>query len=114
MAQTLIDEAMVCLDQWGRTPKTKMELVDDAKTKDVQRFFQIDVWDVGIDGGDDVMEPDDDGHCITARNTYDLRRSPPDLKVRVQISSTATKSEAIAMLEKMVEQTRDVIGGGEL
>ena len=99
MSITLLTEAELC--GICATHRTKRELLEDAEKKDVHRFLQIDGWEVGAGIGD-MIPPDGDGICIMSEVVDDLRRSGADLKVRVQISKTATIDDVIAILKKMV------------
>jgi hypothetical protein len=71
--------------------------------KKVVRLVQLDGHKVG--GGDDIMPPDEDGHCLMGGETYELRNisGSPHLPVRAEIYEDAEKQEVAALLRKMAD-----------
>ncbi|MGH8628678.1 MAG: hypothetical protein ACREYC_26560 [Gammaproteobacteria bacterium] len=94
----------VVLDRWtARRAELKKEKLQRYAEKDLKTFFQIDVHDVGVNGGDDLMRPDKDGHCITWGKTRELMDGA---SVRVLIALGEDTKDVIAMLQKVVGNSR--------
>lgn len=90
------------LDATDRMPGIKRELLEQALHKPARKFLQLDGWRVGDDPADiRMMPPDADGHAITAFERWDLRASPEELIVRVQIVPDADPADVLRMLRKM-------------
>ncbi len=82
--------------------KTKEELLQKYAEPDCQvmPLVQVDGWN--IDYWDEVIGPDGDGDGLIAGITEELRRSPEELRVRVQIVEGTSKETAIRILRKIV------------
>ena len=82
--------------------KTKEELLQKYAEPDCQvmPIVQVDGWN--IDFWDVVISPDGDGDGLIAGITEELRRSPEELRVRVQIVEGTSKETAIRILRKIV------------
>lgn len=77
--------------------KRKGELIAAACEKPVRLLIQYDGWS---QEGDDIFKPDEDGHIVCSRFTYELRRS--DWPVRVHVNPQATsKKEVLDLLKKI-------------
>ena len=53
------------------------------------------------------MRCDKDGDVLCASETYELRRSPKDLAVRIFIHEGTTQEDAVRLLKKMLEWTEE-------
>jgi hypothetical protein len=73
------------------------EAVTAAVQKPVRRFLQLDGW--LQDYPDGLLNPDADGHVVTAGLSLDLRKS--DWPVRVQIHEHAAREDVLALLGKI-------------
>ena len=95
-------DKQLCPECLKRRQEQKAELVADAARKPVRDFLQVDGWFLGgPNGGDDVMQPDEDGDCLMAGGTRDLRNSDSDLAVRVQIVAGADRDVVLRVLKKL-------------
>jgi hypothetical protein len=97
----------------GRLEDARRLLLEEyARKKVVRRLIQIDGHKVG--GGDSVMHPDEDGHCLMWGEEYELRNigGSPHLPVRVQVYEGANKQDVVTLLRKItawVERDWDAI-----
>ena len=66
----------------------------------VHDFVQLDGWVVP---DDDVTLPDEDGDCLTARRTSEVRASSRDLAVRVLVHVDADPHAAARILRKLAD-----------
>ena len=82
--------------------KTKEELLQKYAEPDCQvmPLVQVDGWNIAY--WDEVIGPDGDGDVLIAGITEELRRSPEELRVRVQIVEGTSKETAIRILRKIV------------
>ncbi len=76
--------------------QAKKELLEHYEERNPKLFHQYDGHDVG--GGDDVMHPDEDGHCIMSSDTYELMYAAD---VRVLISPGTTRETTVTLLNKI-------------
>jgi hypothetical protein len=81
---------------------TKKELIEHYESCDIHKFVQIDGWYIP-ELNDSVMIPDQSGDYIVMCETEELRHSPSDLAVRVQIHKGTQKVDAIRILTKTIE-----------
>jgi len=80
--------------------KQKQILLRKYSQKPVSHFAQLDGFDVGIDGGDDVMRPDKEGDWLSGGNTSELMSGGPN--VRILISEGTSKQVALRLIQKLV------------
>ncbi len=78
--------------------KSKEKLLEHYKHKEPTLFVQYDGFDLQ-DGGDDVMRPDDEGHWLSTRLTYELMSGGPN--VRMLITPETSKDTILALLNKI-------------
>ena len=85
----------------SRLEDAKRMLLEEYSHKTVRRLIQIDGHQVGL--GDDVMCPDEDGHCLMGQTTYELRTiaGTPALPVRVELYEDGDKDEVVSLLRKI-------------
>jgi hypothetical protein len=69
----------------------------------VRGFLQLDGWRIAPGDEDHIMQPDADGDACFSRSTYELRASPGNLVVRVQIHEGAQKEETLRLLRKLTD-----------
>jgi hypothetical protein len=98
----------------GRMDDARRLLLEEHAKKKPVRLVQIDGHQVN--GGDDVMHPDEDGHCLMGGEAYELRNlsGSRHLPVRVDIYEGADKQEVLALLRKIaafVERHWDELRG---
>jgi len=79
---------------------TKAEKLKHYATRDLTSFCQYDGFYMP-EGGDDIMHPDEDMHCIIAGETQELMTGV--YEVRVLITDGADKEQAVAMLKKILD-----------
>ena len=93
-----------------RIPKSdkKQECLDHYAECEPQQFAQFDGWDLSRIGSDDIMPADEDGHCLCHSHTWELRRSPDDLAVRVFIPVDANPRKAAAILQKLADYVAEI------
>ena len=68
--------------------------------RDVHTFLQLDGFLNVLT--DSVMTADEDGHCLMAGITHEIRASPSSLAVRVLIHKGTTKDDVVRLLKKML------------
>src|SRR5262249_30222845 len=86
---------------WGPAPICRPApegLLAHYAEKPARWFLQLDGWEMA--DPDDRFMPDEEGHVVSHRLTFDLRSS--DCPVRVQIHESASKDTVIALLKKIV------------
>jgi hypothetical protein len=82
----------------------RARLVALAADKPICQMEQYDVF-VGIEPGDPIVVPDEDGDCLFSTQSWELRNSGPEV-LRVQIPSGFRRQAAIRALEKILEFVR--------
>jgi hypothetical protein len=111
-----------CLARWERDvmlrKNRKARLLQQYATRRPKLFLQFDGFH-RPGGGDSVTHPDDEGHCFTYCDTWDLMHGAD---VRVMIPVGTSQATALALLRKIVatvesageyfDRSRD--GGDEL
>jgi hypothetical protein len=87
----------------GRLGAANRLLLQEYTDKPPRRMIQIDGHK--IPEGDSVMHPDEDGHCFTGGEAYELRNigASESLPVRVQIWEGADKDEVLTLLGKITD-----------
>jgi hypothetical protein len=90
-----------------RQRRTKEQLLADYAQNDAQIFLQIDGFH-GI-GPDAVFTPDEDGDTIFSGVREDLRASPAQLVVRVQIHADADRADVVRLWAKLGETLADAL-----
>ncbi len=78
--------------------KSKEYLLEHYKHKEPTLFVQYDSFYLP-NGGDDVMRPDDEGHWLSTRLTYELMSGGPN--VRMLITPETSKDTILALLNKI-------------
>ena len=81
--------------------RLKRQLLDAAAEKDVHLVHQLDGWVLPPGAGDFFMQADDAGDGLTAGESYELRRSPRKLAVRVHVHAGTSPEVAIRVLRKI-------------
>ena len=84
---------------WSLGPNVSEEDSEIAARlgKPLRLVLQIDGFDVGKDNGDDVMRPDENGHCLMS--TMQLEPKQLDTAVRIHILAGTSKETAALMLQ---------------
>jgi len=77
----------------------QQELLEAASRKPIKKFLQFDVFQ-RMPEGDDIIRPDDDGDCLMAVESYELK-NVNELRVFVPVNRTA--KEIIRGLKKVIE-----------
>lgn len=77
----------------------KEELINHYAGGDIHKFTQIDGWTGDI--ADSLVRTDKDNDWICLSETYELRRSPKELAVRVFIHEGTKRKDALRLLEKI-------------
>ena len=78
-------------------------LLKEAANKPLRTLLQVDGWHLE-DGGDSIMEPDQDGDWISRGMTEEFRRSDMDLVVRMHIDPRANPKIVQRLLLKMAKK----------
>jgi hypothetical protein len=91
--------------QWLALPEVngdpeKAERLQHYASGSLQEFYQYDGFYLP-DGGDSLMRPEEDGDCLFRSRTLDLRHSPSELAVRVQIHEKVDPEVVIRLLRKL-------------
>lgn len=76
----------------------KQALLDHYAMREPKRFVQFDGHNVGVDHGDSVMVPDEDGHVVMGTVTNELMHA---CAVRVLLEPETTKETALILLRKI-------------
>lgn len=84
---------------------TKEELINHYAGGDIHKFTQIDGWTGDI--ADSLIKTDKDDDWICLGETYELRRSPKELAVRVFIHEGTERKDALRLLEKIYVVLRE-------
>jgi hypothetical protein len=84
--------------------KSKEKLLQHYKHKKPTLFVQYDGFNLP-NGGDYVMIPDQEGHCVMSRLTYELMSGMTD--VRVLITPEASKETVIQLLRKIMDLIKE-------
>jgi hypothetical protein len=85
----------------GRVDKRKIELLKHYAGKDSREFIQWDGFNVGRDGEDCVMHPDDDGHCIFGQTFRWELMVGSDARVLIPVG--ADPAVTVALLKKIIK-----------
>lgn len=93
----------LCSD--GEPQTRKDELLRHYGEGEPALFVQFDA-DAPGEHADGWLLPDNDGHCVSWGETYELRRS--NLPVRLQIRSGTDAATALALLRKIVAAVESV------
>lgn len=83
----------------GDPGNDKAMLLDHYARCEPQPFIQMDGWRDRDPG--DIISPDKDGDSVCSSRTWELRRSPPELAVRVFIASGTDAETAARLLNKI-------------
>lgn len=94
--------------------ESKETLLEHYATGDVHKFTQVDGWllsdrKINIGG---LLETDNDGDCLNAGKTAELRHSSAALAVRIFIREGTDHEDAVRLIRKMlglVEQCPDLM-----
>ena len=93
------DKRQACLDHYAQC--------------EPMEFAQFDGWDIGADDpGDEIMRPDQDGHVLCSGQTWELRRSPEDLRVRVLIPIDTDPKAALSLMRKLTDAMESIAESG--
>lgn len=85
----------------------RSQLLKNMIDKPMQELNQIDGF-LRMDGGDDVMQPDENGVCLMGGSTEDLYNAPWD--VRLYVKRDVSKEDLVNTLKPMLEWAeRDVL-----
>ena len=79
----------------------KRLLLDEAGRKDLHLVHQLDGWVLAPGAGDDFMHADEAGDALTGGESYEFRRSGPELAVRVQVHAGTSPVVAVRVLRKI-------------
>ena len=85
---------------WDLGPDVSKEDYEIAAQlgKPLRLVIQIDGFDVGKDSGDDVMRPDENGHCLMRTMQWEPKKL--DVAVRIHILAGTSKETVALMLER--------------
>jgi hypothetical protein len=89
----------------GRAKDAKRMLLEEHAKKDLVRLVHLD-GHVVEGGGDDVMHPDKDGHCLMGGlEAVELRNHAGKyyMPVRVELYEDAEKGEVVVLLRKIAD-----------
>ena len=79
----------------------KRDLIRDYGEREPKHFRQIDGFHMP-GGGDSVMRPDDDGHCIMGGDTWELMRGA-SVRVLVPSGENTPPADVAGMLRKIAD-----------
>jgi len=93
---------MIPMTNWlsGTKLEARLSLLRSAADKPVCRVLQLDGF-TGISRHDDVMHPDADGDAIMFGMVDELRRSGPELPVRVHVHADADAADVLRVFDKL-------------
>ena len=84
-----------------RPRPTKQQVLDHYSRRVPVLFNQYDAFDLGEDGADDVMRPDNDGDSLFRSETWELMSGV--YETRVLITAGTKPSVAVRHLRKIIE-----------
>jgi hypothetical protein len=95
-------------------PKAKREKLLHYVHRDAEEFFQFDAF-TGIEPGDDIIRPDDDGDCLCSGVTTELMTG--NVSVRVLIVPGTTRKTTVRALKKIqgwIQRDADALNPAKL
>lgn len=77
------------------------ELLEHYAEKTPNQFYQIDVFDVGPDYDDPVMQPDEEGDCMLGGRVWELMTSCPEVRVLMPVEN-CDPATVVRQLKKVI------------
>ncbi len=85
------------------SPTLKSELLKHYAGAEPVLFAQFDAF-TNCSKFDELMQPDEAGHCLMSTEAYELRRS--EHAVRLQIRAGTTAKDAVSLVQKLLSYVR--------
>ncbi len=82
----------------------KQKLLNHYSTAEVREYIQLDAYHEDGENVDDIFPSDQDGDTVIFGTTKELRHT--DLDVRIHISQHTSKTDAIRLIEKILNSYR--------